>query len=140
MHGEGRDQFRFAAGFETEMKSFAGIDDFFDHLAQLIDLDREHAAVGIAIAELGNRRFKRAVDRFDPVAQQILKPDDERKTQSPRARFVDHFENVDRAAGVLERPGNDVAVLVDGEVVPAPAVDVVRGDGRLNVPLGLHLR
>ena len=45
VHGQRGDQFRFAAGFETKMKLLAGIDDFLDHFAQLIDLDRENAAI-----------------------------------------------------------------------------------------------
>ena len=52
VHRQRGDQFRFAAGFETEMKLLAGIDDFFDHLAQLIDLDRENAAILVLVTEL----------------------------------------------------------------------------------------
>ncbi len=32
-------------GLQTEMKLLTGIDDFFDDLAQLIDLDRKNAAI-----------------------------------------------------------------------------------------------
>ena len=101
VHRERGDQLRFAAGFETEMKLRAGVDDLFDHFAQLIDLDRKNAAIFVAITELLHRRVKGAVDRLDPVPQQILEPDHERKTESALARFVHHFEQIDRAAGVL---------------------------------------
>src|SRR5439155_4679482 len=33
----------------------------------------------------------------------------------------------------------DVARAVDREITAAPSIDVVSGDGRLNVPLGFHL-
>ena len=58
VHGERGDQFRFAAGFEPEVKLLAGIDNLFDDFAQLIDLDRENAAILIAITELQTSRFE----------------------------------------------------------------------------------
>ena len=57
VHRERGDQFRFAARFESEMKFLAGIDDLFDHLAQLVDLDRENAAVMVLVTELRRSRF-----------------------------------------------------------------------------------
>ena len=75
MHGQRRNQFGFAAGFETKMKLPARIDDFFDHFTQLIDLDRENAPILIAITKLRHCALKRAVNRFNAVSQQILKPD-----------------------------------------------------------------
>ena len=48
VHGEGRDQFRLAARFESEMKLLPGVDDLFDHFAQLVDLDRKNAAIIIS--------------------------------------------------------------------------------------------
>ena len=84
VHRERGDQLRFAARFETEMKLRAGVDDLFDHFAQLIHLDRKDAAILVAITELLHRGLKGAVDRLDPVAQQVLEPDDERKTEAAR--------------------------------------------------------
>ena len=97
MHRERGDQFRFAARFETEMKLLAGVDDLFDHFAQLIDLDRENAAILIFVIEFRHRILKRAIDRFDAVSQQILEANDERETEAALPRFVDHFEDVDRS-------------------------------------------
>ena len=62
------------------------------------------------------------------MAQQILKTNDERKTESARPRFVYDFENVDGAAVFLERVGDDVAVRVDREISAAPAIDIVGRD------------
>ena len=55
VHRESGEQLRFAARFETEMKLRAGVDDLFDHFAQLIDLDRKDAAIIVAITELLHR-------------------------------------------------------------------------------------
>ena len=60
VHRECRDQFRLAARFEAEMKFLAGIDDLFDHFAQLVDLDRENAAILVLVTELRDRRLKGA--------------------------------------------------------------------------------
>ena len=55
VHRQRGDQFRLAARFETEMKLLAGVDDLFDHFAQLIDLDRKNAAILVAITEFLHR-------------------------------------------------------------------------------------
>ena len=92
VHRERGEQLRLAARFETEMKLRAGIDDLFDDFAQLVHLDRKNAAILVLITELLHSGLKGAVDRLDPVAQQILKPDDQRKTETARTRFVDHLQ------------------------------------------------
>src|SRR5437667_12850658 len=69
MHGKRCNQCRFTARFETKMELLARVDDFFDHFAQLIHLDRENAAILIVITELRHRTLKCAVNRFDPVPQ-----------------------------------------------------------------------
>ena len=82
MHRQCRDQLWLAARFQSEMKSLAGIDNFLNHFTQLIDLDRKNAAILIAITELLDRVLKHAVNRFNAVPQQILKPDYEREWQT----------------------------------------------------------
>ncbi len=91
------------------MKRLACIDDFLNHFAQLIDLDRENAPIFVAITELRNRRLKDTVNRFDPVPQQILESDYERKTEVARARFIYNLEQVDGTAVFLQRLCLDVA-------------------------------
>ena len=44
------------------MKLFACIDDLFDDFAQLVDLDRENAALVILIAKLRDRALKCAIN------------------------------------------------------------------------------
>src|SRR6266481_4785710 len=80
VHRQRSNQFRLASSFETEMKLLTGIDNFFDNFAQLIDLDRKNAAIFIFVAKLRDRILERAINRFDTVAEQILKSDDERET------------------------------------------------------------
>ena len=58
VHRKRGDQFRLASGFESKMKLFAGIDDFFDDFAQLIDLDRKNAAILILVTELSDRALE----------------------------------------------------------------------------------
>ena len=98
VHRQRGDQFRFASGFETKMKLLTGIDNFFNDFAQLINLDRKNTAILILVTELRYRLLKCAVYRFDTVTEQILKSDDQRKTQTAVARFIYDFQDVDRAA------------------------------------------
>jgi hypothetical protein len=74
----------------------------------LVDLDRENAAIFIAITELGHRGLKGAINRFDAMPEQILKPDYQRKCEPTLARFVYDFEKVDATAVLLEWTGLDV--------------------------------
>ena len=69
------------------------------------------------------------------MAQQILEADNERKPEPAGARFVHHLEEIDRAAGFLERFGDDVAGTVDREIPAAPTVDVVSRDRGFHIPL-----
>jgi len=80
VHRQRSDQFRFASSFETKMKFLTGIDNFFDDLAQLIDLDRKNPAILVLVTKLCHRFFKCSVYHFDTVSKQILKSDDERET------------------------------------------------------------
>ncbi len=91
------------------MKSFARIDDLFDDFTPLVDLDRKNAAIMILIAELRNRTLKCAINCFDPVPEQILEPNQQRKTEVSSTRFVDDFQQIDGTAIVLQRPRFDVA-------------------------------
>src|ERR1700719_2634435 len=120
------------------MKSPPGFDDLFDHLAQLIDLDRKDAAVMTLVAEFVDCVLKREVHRLDAVAKQILESDYERKTQSSRPRFADDFQDIDASTIFLERFGNDVAFGVIGEISAAPGIDIVSRDRGINIPLVLH--
>src|SRR5205823_12839763 len=135
VHGQGRDQLRFAARLQAKVKHLAGIDDLLDHLAQLIDFDRKNAAVFSAVVKFCDCVFESAVNGFNAVAEQVLKADDKRKGEPARARFINNFKNGDGAAIFLERLGHDVAISIDGKVTSSPTLDVVGGVCRLQVPI-----
>src|SRR5256885_13620775 len=116
MHGQCSDELRFASRLQAKVKSLASVDDLFDHFAQLIDFDRENAAVFSAVIEFRDRVFECAVNGFDAVPEQILKADDKGKGEPARSRFVNDFKNGNGATILLERLGYDVAISVDGEV------------------------
>ncbi len=140
MHRQCRHQFRFASSFQPEMKLLASIDNFFNHFAQLIDLDRENTAILVPIAEFSDRRLKCPIDRFHAMPEQVLKPHDQREPKAARPRFIHHFEKVDRAAIFLKWFGDDIAIRVDREITASPPIDVVGGDGGLEVPVVFHSR
>src|SRR5205085_5812248 len=101
MHGERSDQLGLASGFQTKMEFFTCFDDFLDHFAKLIDFNGENAAITAPIVKFRDRRFKSTVDALDAMAKQILKTNDQRKTEAAGARFVHHFQNINRAAVFL---------------------------------------
>ena len=138
MHCERRDQFRFASGLKAKMKFRTSVDDFFDHLAELIHLDREDSAVRRAITEFLHRALESAVHCLHPVAEKILESNDKRKTEAALAGLVHNLEQIDRASVFLQRLGNDVAGGVDGKVSTAPGIDVVGRDCGIDIPLGLR--
>src|SRR3954469_18059118 len=110
MHRECGHQFGFTACFQSEMKLLPGIDDLFNDLAQLIDLDRENTAVTATVAELSDRTLKRAVNRFDPMPKQILESNHQGKGKAAGPSFANDFQNVDRTTAILQWPNFDVAI------------------------------
>ncbi len=128
-HRERGEQLRLAARLEAEVVRRAGVEDLLDDLAQLVHLDREHPLISSLVAELGDRAAKRFVDRLDAVAEDVLEADHQRQPQAPALRFLDDVDDLDRAALLLLRRDGDVALVVDVEVLDAPAPDVVRLQG-----------
>src|SRR5215475_6895824 len=55
MHRQRGNQFGLASSFKTKMKLLTSIDNFFDDLAQLIDLDRKNSAILVLVAEFSHR-------------------------------------------------------------------------------------
>src|SRR5437763_120729 len=101
VHGERGDQLRFASGFQTKMELFTCFDNFLDHFPKLIHFDWENAAITATIIKFRDRGFKGPVNALDAMTKQILETNDQRKTEAARARFVHHFQNIDRAAVFL---------------------------------------
>ena len=127
-------QFRFAADFQAKMERLAGIEDFLHHFAQLVDFDRKHAAIVALIIEFLDRSAEGEVDGFDAMAQDVLKADQQRKFQTAAPRLLDDISDIHRGAGLLQGFGDDVAGLVDIEILRTPALDVIKIAGCLDIP------
>ena len=127
-------QFWFAADFEAEIKRLARVENFLHDLAELVHLDREHAAVTAPVTVFRDGIAEGLVQRFDPVAQDVLKPDEQRKLQPARLGFLDHVGQIHRHAGVLQRSRHDVSLVVDVKILRAPAMNVIQVARRFNVP------
>ncbi len=139
VNGQRREQLRFASRFDPEMVRRAGVHDLLDHLAQLIDLDGENAAVNVLVGRLLDRSDERLVDRLHPVPQQILKPDHHWKCEPVfGTRLRDQLHDIDRRRRILRRANRNITAVVDRKVSEAPTVDIVERDGGRNVPRLLH--
>ena len=82
--------------------SAPGVEDFLHDLAQLVDLDREHAAVRLLVAGLRDGAGERLADRLHAVAQQVLEADDQREAEALFARLLHDGHHVDGRALVLQ--------------------------------------
>src|SRR5690625_2561800 len=78
VEGEGDQEFRFATGFDSEIVRFARVENLFDDLAELVDLDRKNSPVNAGVSLLFDRFLKSFVDFGDAVTEEILEADHER--------------------------------------------------------------
>ena len=101
MQRESGEQFRLAADFEAEVERLARVENFFHDFAKLVHLDRKHAAINSLIIEFRDRISERLVNGLDAMTQNILKPDQHRKFQPARLRFLNDIRDVNVRAGVL---------------------------------------
>ena len=109
-------------------QGFAGVEDLLDDLAKLVDLDRKHAAIHVAVPHRFDRLGKRLVDRFHAIAQQIMKTHGKGKVQFALLGLRHDLHQVDL---LIVRPvgeNDNVSLLVHGEISPAPPVHVVEGN------------
>src|SRR6266496_1606911 len=101
LHGKRSNQLRFAACFEPKVKLLARIDNFLDDFAQLIDFYGKNAAILIEITEFSDRTLKCAINRFNAVPEQILKSNQQWKTEVSGARLIDYCQKIDGTAAIL---------------------------------------
>ena len=137
---EAGEQFRLAADFEAEIKRLARVENFFHDFAELVHLDRKHAAIFSLIIKFRDGILKRLVDGLDAMAKNILEADEQRKFQPATLRLLDHVGDVHGRARVLQRLGDDVAGVVDVKILRAPALDVVKRAGGFDAPRGARRR
>ena len=136
LQGEPGEQLGLAADFEPEMERLAGIEYLLHHLAELVDFDRKNALVLALVIVFLDGRAEGQVDRLHPVAQDVLKPDQEREFQAPRPGLLRDVADLDLRARFLKRTRHDVSFLVDVKVARAPTRDVVKVARGLDVPWG----
>ena len=127
-------QLRAATHFQAKIKRPAGIDDFFHHFTQLIDLHREHPAISAAVSVPVDGLAKRAVDGLHTMAHDILKPQQHRIAQAALARFGHHRQNIHRRARLLPRPHLHAPAGIDTKIPRTPAADIVQAAGIINGP------
>ena len=75
-------QFGLAAAFEAVAVSGAEAGDLLDHLALLVDLDREHPAIAAAVVQAGDGAREGLVEQGDLRVQQVLDAQQHRHLQA----------------------------------------------------------
>ena len=135
VHRERDHQLGLGPGLQPVVVVLAGGDDLIDDLAELVDLDGEHAAVLALVALVLDRLGEDLVDLHDALAEEILKADDDLRLEAHAGRLVDDIHDPDRAA-VGQRLDLDEAVGIDREVIRAPALETVMFFGLCGRPVG----
>ncbi len=139
MQRQRRVQFRFAAHLQPESVRPAGIENFLHHFAQRVHLHREHPAIAPVIIVRLNRSAERRADRLHAMPQNILKPHQQRRFQSPLAGGGQHVQHLHLRAGRLLRARHHAAGGVDAKIIRAPAVDIVHAARVVNRPLTVQI-
>ena len=118
-------QLGLRSGLEAEVVRPAEVEHFLDDLPLLVDLDRIDAEVLALVRVLRDRRLEGVEDVAEPLLEDVAEPDQDRQADAAQLQVVDQLLQVDGLAGVLGGVHPDVAVRRDGEVVLAPAFDLV---------------
>ena len=84
-----RKKFWLRASFKTELKRFAEIENLFNDLPLLINLDRVDATVLAFVIELFNRFLEGSMDFRNTMAQNISKANKDGKLDATRLQLVD---------------------------------------------------
>jgi len=134
LQGEAGVELRLAADFEAEVERLAGVEDFLHHFAQLVHLDRKHAAILALEIIFGDGILEGLVDGLHAMAQDVLKADEQRELQAAALRLFQHVGEVHTGARLLQRRGGDVPGFVDVEILRTPARNVVKRAGIFDAP------
>src|SRR5207245_10354232 len=111
--------------FQPERIRLSSIQNLFHHFAQLVDLDRKNPPVVSLIAELLDRIPESKVHRFHPVPKNILKSNQQRKSQHTPLGLLDHIAQIDMRASLLQWPCDNMPGFVDIEVLRAPILNTI---------------
>ena len=123
--GERDQQLGLRPGLEAKSVRPAGVDDLLHHVALLVHLDGEHAAVGALVAVLLDGALEAAREQPDAIVQDVWEADQQRQVEPARDELLRELVQVDGAVLRRVRPDLDVPGVVDGEVRRAPAFDLV---------------
>ena len=134
LESQAGEEFRLAANFEPEVIRLASVENFFNDFAELVDFDWEDAAVFALVIKFGDGAAKRQIDRLDPVSEDVLESDQNRKLQPARLGFFDDVGEIDRGPGIPLWLGGDSTGFADIEVTGAPPVNAVQIPSLLDIP------
>ena len=124
VHGEGDHQLGLRTGLEAIIEVLAGGHDFVDHLAKLVNLDREDAAVVALVALILDRLGEQLVQLDDAMPEEVLEPDDHRGLEPHANSLMNDVEHPDPPA---VDQGLDVhkPFVVDRDMSGTPAFETV---------------
>ena len=124
-HRHDREQLGLAAGLETEPELRAAAEHLFDHQALLVDLDREHRCVTVAVIVLGDRAAEGIVQLAHTVAEDPGEAQHQWGGEVAGLEALHDIVEVDLAARLLLRAHHHMTALVDIEVALAPSPHMV---------------
>jgi hypothetical protein len=122
---EDGEQFRFTAGFETEVVFLAEVENFLDDVALLVHLDGIDAAVPPVVFEFASGVVEGFGDLTDAVSKNIGEANQDGGGIFAVAKFVDELLEVDRFFGAFIGVDGDVPGFVDAEVALTPVFDAI---------------
>ena len=129
-------QLGLRADLQTEVEGLARIEDFLNHLAQLIHLDGKHPAVAALVLKLGDGVAEGVVQVGHPVPQDVLKTDEQWELKLSLASLLDDVRNLDGRPLFAQRCDHHVSIGVHVKVPRSPTVDVVERARSGDVPRG----
>src|SRR5215210_4739743 len=132
---QNRLKLRLAAAFEPHSGRFAELDDLLHYVPLLIDFDRIHRRVSTSVGELLASVREFLVQRLDPRAEDVGKPQEQREAHPLRLQVVGQLEQIELPVRLLPVRSYDyMTSLVDVEKADPPPFDVVKSAGRFNRP------
>jgi hypothetical protein len=139
VHREAGEDLRLRSDFESVVERLAGVEDLFHDLAQLVHLDREHAAIHRLVFLLGDRADEGVVERLDAMPQKILKADQQRSAEAHGLGFAEDVDDRNGDTALLERSHGEVTARSDAEVTTDPTVEHVQRRCLVHGPIALLL-
>ena len=134
MVGEAGKEFGLTADFESKVEGFACVQNLFDNLPHLVDLDRENATVGAFVAGRFDRFGKSFVDGADAVTKKIVKADEEGIVETAFPSPGGDFDQIDFSSLGVQGANCHVSGGVYAKVAAAPARDSIGLESTIDGP------